>query len=263
MNFIEMVIAGQANVEDVNDFIDYWNNYEDSNISLSQYLGLTIEEYANFVKDSSSLVDIVEKRKSQSFNLDFKSLNGNPYDLLTKIGVLKPDGPVEKDYMPILSSFNFSRTELMISALIFLGFNYEDSYVIPGYQRSLVWNVEQKRALIESIFLGNPIGDVVINEKTKDKNGNLNVRVIDGQQRINAIRCFFNGEFKVFDKLVNEFKYWDLRTILDYRVYSYVGKNISIEDELSIYIARNNGGTIHSKSEIQKAIDFSEKIKSL
>lgn len=63
----------------------------------------------------------------------------------------------------------------------------------PPYQRGSVWSVEQRRALIKSMLLGIPIGSVVYNVRDTMKPR----AVVDGKQRIEAVRAFFDSEFAV------------------------------------------------------------------
>lgn len=63
------------------------------------------------------------------------------------------------------------------------------------YQRGAVWTEAQRVALVKSLLLGLPIGSVVLNHRgfASDKL----YSVVDGKQRIQAIRAFFNSEFAV------------------------------------------------------------------
>lgn len=63
----------------------------------------------------------------------------------------------------------------------------------PGYQRSYVWEDNQKKSLlIESLMLGIPIPAFYFYE-----NENGQYQVIDGQQRLTTIKEFFHGEFRL------------------------------------------------------------------
>lgn len=62
--------------------------------------------------------------------------------------------------------------------------------VVPDFQRSYVWNVEQASKLIESFLLGLPIPQVFF--YVDDDNKFL---VVDGQQRITSIAYYFDGYF--------------------------------------------------------------------
>lgn len=60
----------------------------------------------------------------------------------------------------------------------------------PEYQRRLRWTTAQKSRLIESLLLNIPIPPVFFYE-----NDAARYEVMDGQQRLNAIREFFSGSF--------------------------------------------------------------------
>lgn len=60
----------------------------------------------------------------------------------------------------------------------------------PEYQRRLRWNTRQKSKLIESLLLNIPIPPIFLYESDEAR-----YEVMDGQQRLNAIREFIDGEY--------------------------------------------------------------------
>ena len=60
----------------------------------------------------------------------------------------------------------------------------------PEYQRRLRWNTPQKSRLIESLLLNVPVPPVFFYESTAAR-----YEVMDGQQRLNAVREFIAGDF--------------------------------------------------------------------
>lgn len=62
--------------------------------------------------------------------------------------------------------------------------------VIPDYQRKFVWDISRASTLIESFAIGLPVPQVFFYE-----NGEGQLEVIDGQQRITSIAYFFEGYF--------------------------------------------------------------------
>ncbi len=62
----------------------------------------------------------------------------------------------------------------------------------PEYQRRIRWNQEKKSALIESMLLNIPIPPIYLYE-----NDAARYEVMDGQQRLNAIREFHTGQLKL------------------------------------------------------------------
>lgn len=62
---------------------------------------------------------------------------------------------------------------------------------IPNFQRNNVWSKQKNIQLIDSIFKGLPIPEIFIREVSKNKQ-----EIVDGQQRITALKEFVNGKFK-------------------------------------------------------------------
>lgn len=62
--------------------------------------------------------------------------------------------------------------------------------VIPDYQRKFVWDIRRASTLVESFAIGLPVPQVFFYE-----NADGQLEVIDGQQRITAIKYFFEGFF--------------------------------------------------------------------
>lgn len=74
-------------------------------------------------------------------------------------------------------------------------------FVLPPWQRPEVWTVEQRRRFIEGVFLGLGCGYYVTNGLDWVDNGDsapMSGWLIDGQQRISAIRDFLSGDLVVF-----------------------------------------------------------------
>ena len=75
----------------------------------------------------------------------------------------------------------------------------EDKLVVNRkYQRKLVWTLEEKQKLIDSILNDYPIPLVLLAE-VQSPHG-LFYEIIDGMQRLNAIVAFIENEFSVADK---------------------------------------------------------------
>ena len=73
-------------------------------------------------------------------------------------------------------------------------------------QRGLVWNIDQKRALILAILRDKTLEPIsVIENRVRGKEGEKNCwQVIDGKQRLTTIISFLNDEFTI----VHENKEW-------------------------------------------------------
>lgn len=134
-------------------------------------------------------------------------------------------------------------------------------YIVPNFQRPLVWTVEQKIRFIESAWLGFHLGTYVVNDvdfigrKSESKTDfiahPLDRFLVDGQQRLNALHCYWNNEFSVFGS------YWS--EILEnppmarrFRHTHFSQMKITVKDEATIcelYNRLNFGGTAHTEDQ--------------
>ena len=73
------------------------------------------------------------------------------------------------------------------------------------YQRGAVWNLPQKKRLVDSVLRGYPIPLIYLHHKKTDVAGarREDFEVIDGQQRINALFEYWEGAFKLFDPVAD------------------------------------------------------------
>ncbi len=134
-----------------------------------------------------------------------------------------------------------------------------DLVIAPPFQRRLVWKMDQKRELIESILMGIPMPVVYVFE---DENGQK--QVVDGRQRISTIISFMNNEFKL-DKLkmlpsFNGQKFQDLNPLYKSKVERYQIPVYIIEPptpervKYDIFDRVNRGGTQLNHQEMRNAL---------
>lgn len=70
-----------------------------------------------------------------------------------------------------------------------------DSFDLDApYQRGSVWTLDQRRNLIKSLYMGLPIGVVIVSYVASH---NPEYRIVDGKQRIETIRMFACGKFSI------------------------------------------------------------------
>jgi hypothetical protein len=69
-------------------------------------------------------------------------------------------------------------------------------FVNRKYQRKLVWTLEEKRSLIDSILKGYPIPLILLAERP-DVHGSGKYEIVDGIQRLNAVFVFIEQAFDV------------------------------------------------------------------
>lgn len=67
-NFTEAVLAGEANIDDIDDYVDRWHRGIDhiDLVPLWLYLGMSRRQYARWVEDPDSLAGTVEFIRKQS-----------------------------------------------------------------------------------------------------------------------------------------------------------------------------------------------------
>ena len=84
---------------------------------------------------------------------------------------------------------------------IYDGFDQEKLIVDPSYQRRQVWLVQDKVRLIETILMGLIIPEVFFWPASIDpETGNAITHIVDGQQRIDAIIEFIEGQYRLVPK---------------------------------------------------------------
>ena len=71
----------------------------------------------------------------------------------------------------------------------------------PEYQRGEVWTVDQQKKLIDSVMRSYQLPIIYLHDITRTVAGRVQERfeIIDGQQRINALRRFIAGEFSLYN----------------------------------------------------------------
>lgn len=131
--------------------------------------------------------------------------------------------------------------------------------ICPDFQRGHVWTEEQQIKFIEYLLKGGKTGNIIyINHPNwmgsfaKDpKNPCV---LVDGLQRLTAVRRYLNREFKVFGKYYDE---WEDSDIIFKRSSTIeMGYNINNlktrKEVLKWYIEMNSGGTPHTEEEIER-----------
>lgn len=121
-------------------------------------------------------------------------------------------------------------------------------FVLPSWQRGLVWTNDQKVAFIESAWRGIPLGTYTYNQAAMGSP--LDYLLIDGQQRMSAIQSYIEDEFQVFGHFWSDLpkrdeRRWGMTTVFA----SYVTET---DDEAYLrgyYNLMNFGGTAHLESE--------------
>jgi uncharacterized protein with ParB-like and HNH nuclease domain len=77
----------------------------------------------------------------------------------------------------------------------------EGKLVLPSYQRSLKWDENRKKNLIETMREGNPIGTFLLYQDDAKR-----FQIVDGLQRISTIIGYMNNTEKYIDKEILDFE---------------------------------------------------------
>ena len=153
----------------------------------------------------------------------------------------------------------------------------DTTYDLP-YQRGAVWTTEQRILLIYSILSGTPIPALIINDRPRrmwfaaDGTQNAVYAVIDGQQRITAVRMFMEGAllvpatwFEPEDVISREYtddgpyvRYHDLARRAQRRVENAPvpvaeARLGSVAEEVEVYLRVNGSGTPQTDEDMKRA----------
>ena len=130
----------------------------------------------------------------------------------------------------------------------------------PDYQREHVWTQEQQISFVEFQLMGGDISrTLVFNAPHWNEVGGKEqfVELVDGKQRLEAVRAFMRGDIPAFGLRVHEYE--GSFPTLDYRLRFQVCCLRTREEVLGLYLKINAGGTPHSKAELDRVREMLEK----
>ena len=123
-------------------------------------------------------------------------------------------------------------------------------FVIPDFQRGAVWSRDQQVALIDSVWRAIPIGTYAVNLSYRKGNlPHLRNILIDGQQRLNALRAYWDDEFEYRGHVWSSLSTRDQRFFI---AHSFPQMRTETHDEKqarAYYNAMNFGGTAHREED--------------
>ena len=121
----------------------------------------------------------------------------------------------------------------------------------PEFQRAHVWTDAQRTKYIEWVLRGGRSGrEILWNCAGWMKNFKGPVYLVDGLQRITAVRKFLNNEIPAFGTFYKDFS--GHLDIISCNFIFYVNDLDKYEDVLKWYLDINDGGTVHSEMELEK-----------
>lgn len=130
----------------------------------------------------------------------------------------------------------------------------------PDYQRDYVWELEDKVALIDSIFNNIDIGKFVFIHK--GYSGKYGYEILDGKQRIRAILDFFEDRFQYNGKYYSELSYKDQWHFDEYSISVAEVNELTPKQVLKYFLMVNKTGKVMSKEQLIKVEKMLEEIES-
>lgn len=127
---------------------------------------------------------------------------------------------------------------------------YDGLDLDPDFQRIHVWTPEQQTKYIEFILMDGYGGrNIYFNNPTWQGSYSEKTVLVDGKQRLQAVRLFLQDKVKAFNMVYSQF---DGR--LPMHCYFIFSMNTlkTRREVLEWYLAINTGGTPHTKEEIDR-----------
>lgn len=152
-------------------------------------------------------------------------------------------------YYSDMSRFQYMQRD--ISSLVHCAY-YFGINMTPDYQRDLVWTLEDKVKLIDSIFNYVDIGKFsFIQLDFVDRSGPL-YEILDGKQRINALLDFYEGRFKYRGKTYHEMHCRDQAHFDHYSVsWAETTEQLTPEQKYRYFLRLNTGGQPQDPAHIE------------
>ena len=128
------------------------------------------------------------------------------------------------------------------------------------YQREYVWTIDDKIALIDSIFNNIDIGKFVFISRNYSYEGKL-FEILDGKQRLSALCEFYEDRFKYEGYYFSELSLYDKNKILNHNITFGVLENPDKKTIFETFIKLNTAGKVMKKEDIDKVKHFLKNLK--
>lgn len=146
---------------------------------------------------------------------------------------------------------SYHQTELrgLIGKVYSFGVDFE-----PEYQREHIWELDDKVALIDSIFNNIDIGkfSFIFNDDEKWRKTGLSYEILDGKQRLTALCEFYEGRFEYKGYKFRELSKKDRHHFLSYVVNLGEVRDATEQQVIEYFIKLNTHGRIMSQDHLDK-----------
>lgn len=126
----------------------------------------------------------------------------------------------------------------------------------PDYQRAHVWNPLQQQRYVEYVLSGGENGKTLVFNCPGWPIGPGPFELLDGKQRLRAVRLFLDNKLQAFGHYRNEYTGY-MRFYLGFKF-----RMLALPDRAAVlryYLAMNGGGTPHSPEELDRVRALLEK----
>lgn len=130
----------------------------------------------------------------------------------------------------------------------------------PDFQRGHVWNESQQVRYVEFVLRGGRSGREVLFNKSgwnmRSQDRGEPCVLVDGKQRLQAVRRFMNDEIRAFGTLRSG--YTDTLSMTGPQFVFTVNDLKTREEVLQWYVDLNDGGVVHAPEEIARVRELIE-----
>ena len=163
----------------------------------------------------------------------------------------------ERLFSPDKFQLNYYQSD--INSLIHSVYGYGIDFD-ANYQRELVWDDEDKTALIDSIMLDRNIGNFLFMD-LPFVSGEPDKQIVDGKQRLTTICEFFEDRFIWRGKKYSDFSHSDRFSFLHKKISKAQVKTMKEKDILELFLAVNDTGKPISREHLDKVRIMLDNIK--
>lgn len=169
-------------------------------------------------------------------------------------GIYKTEYPerVEED-----EEVHIQFTQRDIIGILRFMYNQYGIDLSPDYQRGNVWSIDQKTALIDSIFKNVDIGKFCVIKRRWGSNPSVPetpfmYEMLDGKQRLTAIWEFYTGRFKYKDLYYYEMHPRDRHHLKHYSISVGETNPLTDEQKYRYFLKLNTTGTPVSEKHMNR-----------
>lgn len=122
----------------------------------------------------------------------------------------------------------------------------------PNYQRDLVWSLEQKESLLNSIFNNIEIGKFTFIKHEYSSNRIFHYEILDGKQRLSTILEYYEGRFSYKGKKFTELSWSDARHFKSFPIIQGEVSDISEQQIYKLFLKMNTAGEPIKKEHLDR-----------